>query len=168
MPDVFVAHISDHEDIAIGLKRLIRDRLGLDVFVASDVRSMRLGVEWWNTIKAALRASRVLLCVLNRTSLQHAWVPFESGAFWLLDKPVIPVCFGDLLKKEMPHPFAAFQGVDLPDELFRLLTELNEYVEPRRLLLPSLLDDPLEKAFTLTLHGQPFRPPLPPLPPSGR
>ena len=161
MPDIFVAHISDHEDVARGLSWLIHQRLGLDVFVACDARSLRLGSEWWNTIKAALRASRVLLCLLNRTSLQRAWVPFESGAFWLLDKPVIPVCFADLRKKEMPYPFAAFQGVDLPEELFKLLTTLNEYVEPGCLPPLPALDDPLEKAFVATLEGKPFLPQLP-------
>jgi hypothetical protein len=118
MPPVFVAHSSHHEAVAAGLKWLIHEKLGLDVFVASDARSLRLGAEWWSTIKTALREARMLLCLLDRASLQRPWVPFESGAFWLLDKPVIPVCFRDLHKKEMPYPFAAFQGVDLPGELF--------------------------------------------------
>jgi hypothetical protein len=37
MPDVFITHISDHEAIAVGLKWLIRERLRVDVFVASGI-----------------------------------------------------------------------------------------------------------------------------------
>lgn len=167
MPAVFIAHSADHEAVAVGLKRLMRERLGLDAFVASDAKSLRLGAEWWNTIKAALRDARVLLCLLNRASLQRPWVPFESGAFWLLEKPVIPVCFGDLQKKQMPYPFAAFQGVELPGDLSALLTALNDHIQPKRIMPPPRFDDPLEKAFLKTLEGRPFLPPVPPVPKLG-
>lgn len=135
----------------------------MNVFVAAD--AIRLGQEWWATIKAALRESRVLLCLLDNVSIGRPWVPFEAGAFWLLDKPVIPVCLEPIRKGTMPFPFAALQGVDLPEELFQLMAAVHGHVRPGELMLPPKLDDDMEEAFLRTLQGEPFLLPMPPPPP---
>lgn len=89
-------------------------------------------------IKAALRESKVLICLLTSDSIRRPWVPFEAGAFWLLDKPVIPVCFGDMHKGAMPQPFASLQALELPGDLFTLLSTVHDYTKPSLLMPPPV------------------------------
>ena len=160
MPSVFIAHSSDNEAVAAGLRWVIRHRIGLNAFAASDGGPLRPDAEWWSSIRAALGEARVLLCLLNRASLQRPWVSFGSAVFWWLEKPVIPVCFGDLRTKELPFPFAVFQGVDLPADLYRLLLTLNEHIQPNYPMPPRKPGDPSDKALLQALEGARFVPPF--------
>jgi len=61
------------------------------------------------------------------------WVNFEAGAAWLADKPIIPVCYGNLSKDALPHPYSAIQALNLPSEAYYLLKSVNHQlnlVEP--------------------------------------
>ncbi len=166
MPDVFITHISDHKDVAMALKWIIRERLHYDTFLASDATSLRLGEEWWPKIKDALRTSKVLLCLLTKASISRPWVPFEAGAFWLRDKPVIPVCFGDMTLSDMPMPFLSLHGARLPEGLFTLLNTVNDHINPERMLHPPTeAEAALQAALLKTLGGEPFVLPPPPMPP---
>jgi hypothetical protein len=61
------------------------------------------------------------------------WVNFEAGAAWLADKPIIPVCYGNLSKDALPHPYSAIQALNLQSEAYYLLKSVHHQlnlVEP--------------------------------------
>ncbi len=57
--------------------------------------------------------------------MARPWVNFEAGAAWLADKKLIPVCYGNLSKDALPHPYSATQAVNLQSEAYYLVRSVN-------------------------------------------
>jgi hypothetical protein len=49
----------------------------------------------------------------------------QTGAAWLADKKVIPVCYGNLSKDALPHPYSAIQALNLQSEAYYLVKSVN-------------------------------------------
>jgi hypothetical protein len=63
--------------------------------------------------------------MLSQRSVARPWVNFEAGAAWLADKMLIPVCYGNLSKDALPHPYSGIQALNLPSEAYYLLKSVN-------------------------------------------
>ena len=63
--------------------------------------------------------------MLSKRSVARPWVNFEAGAAWLVDKTLIPVCFGRLSKNVLPHPYSAIQALNLQSEAYYLLKSVT-------------------------------------------
>ena len=69
--------------------------------------------------------------------MARPWVNFEAGAGWLADKTIIPVCFGNLSKDALPHPYSAIQALNLASEAYYLLKSVNRQLNLVEPMSPS-------------------------------
>jgi hypothetical protein len=72
-----------------------------------------------------LLAAEIVILMLSQRSVARPWVNFEAGAAWLADKKVIPVCYGNLSKNALPHPYSAIQALNLQSEAYYLVKSVN-------------------------------------------
>ena len=94
------------------------------MFVSSDEDSISPGQEWFQQIKESLSCTRVLLAVCSEESAYRPWINFESGAGWIRDIPVIPVCHSGMTVGGLPQPLSNLHGLDVEEDGFarRLMT----------------------------------------------
>jgi hypothetical protein len=92
--------------------------LSEEVFLSSDKSQIYAGDLWLQKIKEALSAAELVILMLSQRSVARPWVNFEAGAAWLADKKVIPVCYGNLSKDALPHPYSAIQALNLQSEAY--------------------------------------------------
>ena len=60
--------------------------------------------------------------------MARPWVNFEAGAAWLADKKLLPVCYGNLSKDALRHPYSAIQALNLQSEAFYLVESINHHL----------------------------------------
>jgi PAS domain S-box-containing protein len=89
----------------------------IEVWYSSDpspTGGLRPGQVWADVIKSQLLASRAILIVLTRNSLDLPWLYFESGYVSSQDCLVVPLCIG-ICPRDVPLPLAMFQCYELND-----------------------------------------------------
>lgn len=122
--DIFISHITEDSEIAITLKGWIESTLlgNHEVFVSSDSQSIPAGTKWLDEITKAITSSKILLILCSPESINRPWINFEAGCGWAKSIPVIPICYGGLIKSQIPQPIAALQALELsetfPEKLF--------------------------------------------------
>jgi hypothetical protein len=97
------------------------------VFLSSASR-IRAGELWLDRLRKELDKAKVLIALLSPKSVARPWVNFETGAAWVAGKTIIPVCFGGLLKEELPKPYSDFQAVSLEQEYNHLIDSVLEWI----------------------------------------
>jgi hypothetical protein len=144
MPRVFISFV--HEDIAVAheVQWLLESELNLrsDVFLSADKQQVYAGDDWLQKVKEVLTEAEIVLLMLSRRSIGRSWVNFEAGGAWLQDKAIIPCCYGRQHKDALPHPYSAFQAIDLPADAHYLLTSVHHHL--------GLTSDPPQSPFTRT------------------
>ena len=128
MARLFVSFVHEDEKLASAVQDLLQTELNLheEVFLSSDKSQIYAGDLWLQKIKEALSAAEL---VLGQRSVARPWVNFEAGAAWLADKKVIPVCYGNLSKDALPHPYSAIQALTLQPEAYYLLKSVNHQLK---------------------------------------
>jgi len=130
---LFVSHISEERGIAERLKMVLnRDFLGLvNVFVSSDTESIAAGEEWLFSIEKALRDCAIFVILCSPESVRRPWINFETGAAWMRDIPIVPVCHSGLLPHDLRMPLSLKQGIALSeaDGLRRFYARLAKVLE---------------------------------------
>jgi len=127
MARLFVSFVHEDEKVASAVQGVLQTELDLreEVFLASDKSQIYAGDLWLQKIKEALSAAEIVILMLSRRSVARAWVNFEAGAAWLADKKIIPVCYGNLSKDALPHPYSATQAVNLQSEAYYLVKSVH-------------------------------------------
>lgn len=159
MAELFISHIHEKRGQADALVYLLRDRLRVDSFSASNIWQLRGGEQWLDRIRSELRTCRVMLSLLSQHSVKQPWINFEAGAAWVTGKPAIPCCHGGMKKGGLPQPFATLHAVDMPDNLYPLLIAVSHHLRPGAPSPPPWPADQLEKAVKEAFSGKPFHPP---------
>jgi hypothetical protein len=132
-PKLFISFVHEDRAVAEAVAALIRENLRLrNVFMSSDTSLVFAGENWLEKIKEAIGAADAVVLMLSRRSVQRAWVNFEAGAAWITDTPMIPVCYGNLSKTGLRHPYSGIQALDLRTESSYLLTSLTHHLALRR------------------------------------
>lgn len=128
MTSVFLSHTQFDSALAICLKGVLKSVFAdIEVFISSDPTDLPPGVKWPQTIQDALKAAQVLVILATRRSLARPWVWFEAGTFWFSDRRIIPICFGDIPKDELPSPLRDLHAVQANDanELRDLINSIS-------------------------------------------
>jgi hypothetical protein len=114
---LFISHISEEGQVAERIKTaLSRDFLGLvEVFVSSDTESIAAGEEWLRSVERALHDCKIFVVLCSPESIRRPWINFETGAAWMRDIPIIPVCHSGLLPHDLRMPLSLKQGIALND-----------------------------------------------------
>ena len=117
-PVIFISHISEEKLLASILKtHLQRDFLDMiDVFVSSDDESIGTGSKWLFEVSNALKNANLQLVLCSDESVNRPWINFESGAAWVSDIPIVPVCHSGIIPAELPVPLSMLQAVEARKE----------------------------------------------------
>jgi hypothetical protein len=127
---IFLSHIAEDMDLAFSLKELFLNIFGdkIEVFVSSDLDSITLGVNWFNTIIDALKKCDVAIIFCNKISITRPWINFETGAVYIRDVPTIPLCCDDLTTEELPSPLNNLQAANAlnPNHIKRIIIQIAQ------------------------------------------
>jgi hypothetical protein len=117
-PLVFISHVADEKEVALALKEFIEKVFygTIEVFVSSSPTSIRIGTEWLEKIKWALKACEIEIVVVGPASVRRPWINFEAGAVWSRGKPVIPLCHSGLTEGSLDYPLKMLQAGAATDE----------------------------------------------------
>lgn len=130
---LFISHISEESAVAELVKSVLgRDFLSLfEVFVSSDTESIAAGEEWLRSIERALRDCAIFVILCSPESIRRPWINFETGAAWMRDIPIVPVCHAGLLPRDLRMPLSLKQGIALNDAdgLRRFYTRIARELE---------------------------------------
>ena len=127
MARIFVSFVHEDEKLASAVQDLLQTELDLseEVFLSSDKSQVYAGDLWLQKIKEALSSAEIVILMLSKRSVARPWVNFEAGAAWLADKTLIPVCYGNLSKSVLPHPYSGIQALNLLSEAYYLLKSVT-------------------------------------------
>jgi TIR domain len=115
---LFISHLSTETDLAQALKTHLQDDfLGLlDVFVSSDLETIKAGDRWLDRVSTALTDADVAIVLCSRESVARPWVNFEAGAAWVRKIPVIPICHSGFEPNELPTPLNMLEALEASNE----------------------------------------------------
>lgn len=116
--EIFISHLSEEQEVAISFKELIESVfLGMvEVFVSSDDSSNPMGGRWLDQITKSLKTCSIEIIFCSPQSIVRPWINFESGAGWVRDIPVIPICHAGLSKKDLQLPLSLLQAANASSE----------------------------------------------------
>ena len=126
-PVVFISHVHHEQAVAVALELVLGTALlgGLEIFNASNRKSLVAGDPWRDRIVGALRQAACVLVLASPDSLQSPWVNFEAGGAWTAGTRVVPCCIKGLQPGSLTSPLRDLQGLDLADaEGLRILVRL--------------------------------------------
>jgi hypothetical protein len=129
MRTVFVSYVIEDTPVAFAVQQFIASTLKLtDVSLSSDRAQAFAGVDWLGKIKATVRTADVVVLMLSERSVHRPWVNFEAGAAWVMDRAIIPCCYGNMSKKNLPQPYSGIQALDLKTEADYLLDSVCHHL----------------------------------------
>lgn len=116
--NLFISHVSTETDLAQALKRYLQDDfLGLlDVFVSSDLETIKAGDRWLDRVSKALADADIAIVLCSHESVARPWVNFEAGAAWIRKIPVIPICHSGFDRNELPIPLNMLEALETKEE----------------------------------------------------
>ncbi|ALL71684.1 TIR domain (plasmid) [Paraburkholderia caribensis MBA4] len=125
---IFISHITEEAPVARLLKELIDSKfLGtLDVFASSHEDSIKLGTDWFDTIRQSINKCDAVIVICSPISVGRPWINFEAGAGWVRQIPVIPLCHSGLTPGRLPVPLNTLQGANInrPEDMQKLFDRL--------------------------------------------
>lgn len=115
MANIFISFIHEEAEYAELVQQFIARILGEEVkpFMSSDKVQVYAGEKWLDRIMGELAEAKVVLLMLSDESVKRPWVNFEAGAAWTRNINIIPICFGELYKEDLPKPYSSLQAVGL-------------------------------------------------------
>jgi hypothetical protein len=125
---IFIGHATSDGPLAKRLKDAIVSSVDrrVDVFVSSDLDSIKGGEDWLERILDRLRHCRVVIAIITPHTVSSHWVHYEVGVADAGDPVVIPVTARGARLSEIPAPLGRRQGRNLarPDDLRVLFDEV--------------------------------------------
>jgi hypothetical protein len=151
MAQVFISFVHEDQKVAEAVQHFLSTRLklGKEVFLSSDQYMVFAGEDWLARIGRELRDARVVVLMMSARSVGRPWVNFEAGAAWLSNKPIIPVCYGQLMKDRLPKPYSGIQALNLGPERHYLLRSVAHHLGVPSPLITKTLEEimnPKQKA----------------------
>lgn len=113
-PKIFISHITKDAKLADYLKKqLSQDFLNfLDIFVSSDGLTLSAGTKWLDELNKSLTEAQIQLVLCSKDSVERPWVNFETGACWIRNILIIPICHSGMAPAELPTPLNMLQSVE--------------------------------------------------------
>jgi hypothetical protein len=115
---VFVSYAHEDAPFASALKDWLEDSLlgSINVFVSSHRANVQYGDVWFDNVRENLRRAAICICLVSPHSIERRWLYFESGAAFLKEIPVVPICLGGVKIKDLQQPLNFSEALELPDQ----------------------------------------------------
>lgn len=116
-PVIFLSHIQEEAKLAVLIKKELEKAFlnGVEVFVSSIPASLPMGQKWMDDISINLKNCKIEIVLASPKALGRPWIWFESGAGWVRDIPVIPLCHSGMTPSKLPPPMSFLQGAQAND-----------------------------------------------------
>ena len=154
---IFISHSHGDEKIAYELVDFLLEALGLNSREILCTSNPDQGLSYSSSsitdqLKEALKNSEALIILITSDSLHSAWIPFEAGAFWTTDKPVIPILGPGLTQNDLPGPLKNFLTISIEvqdaedkvnsatNQLAEILNLQQAFTKRRNIKLQEFLD----------------------------
>ena len=129
-PQVFLSHVHEDAEFAKMIRAWIESSLleAVDFFINTDSESLLIGEDWLRRVREALEHSNIMLVIVSPVSIQRPWIHFETGAGYVRDIPVIPLCIDGVKLDSLDLPLRLLQGLELPakESETRLISRIAE------------------------------------------
>lgn len=115
---IFISHIHEEAEVAKVLKDWIESTFSqnVDVFVSSDPDDNPPGTRWLNNIEGELQELDLLMILCSAKSVGRPWINFEAGASWIKKVPIIPFCYLEMNKSDLPSPLSELQALNMAED----------------------------------------------------
>ena len=142
---VFISHASEDRGLAQAFSAWLQGTLQVGSFVAST--DIATGRDWRIEIQSALRKCKVGVVLITFNSSSREWVHYEAGAMASRGIPLIPICFWNSRKADLPSTLLSRQACEWAEEDDRkkLVDDLCEQLGVKR---PRLDDRDKQKRIT--------------------
>lgn len=104
--DVFLSYASKDAALASEIRNLLHQH-GINCFMAQ--KDIHIGRFWEKEILESLRSAKIAVILLTPNSKDSKWVMCEAGAFWALEKPIVPALLF-VEPESLPEPISKCQG----------------------------------------------------------
>lgn len=121
--DVFISYSSADSESARELVKKIELK-NIKCFHAEA--SLEIGKKWMDSIHEAIKVSKVVIILLTPRSIDRPWVLIETGAAWVLSKPLIPA-LKFVEANKMADPLKEYQAriIETDSQMNNLVSELQ-------------------------------------------
>ena len=136
MARIFISHSYLDEAIAFKLVNFLLFTLRIEeeeIFCSSNPDQ---GLSYSSSsvpdqLKNELKNSEALIILITADSLHSAWIPFEAGAFWPTDKPMIPILGPGLTLNDLQGPLKSLLSIsiDAEDWKYKVNNAINQLVK---------------------------------------
>jgi TIR domain len=117
MANIFISHVEQEKGLALAVERFLYDVFARDrsvsIFLSSNTFTLVGGEKFEERIRREIAGCKVFLMMCSKVSFRRHWLHVEAGAAWVADKPIVPICYGNLLKGTLPRPYSSFHAVAL-------------------------------------------------------
>ena len=103
--DVFLSYCSSDAEVGRKLAYHLAEK-GIACLMAPD--GIPGGTDWTGYLREGLTRAALFLIILSQASRESRWVTIESGAAWVLEKPVVPISIEEGTSAS-PDPFGNIQ-----------------------------------------------------------
>lgn len=112
---LFISHIHEDAAYAIAIKNIFLKhyRGAFDIFVSSDLGSIKLGEKWNDAIMKAIEKAKCVLLICNSLSTIRPWINFEAGFAAANHISTIPLCIKNMKVSDLQSPISQFQGMEV-------------------------------------------------------
>lgn len=122
-PRIFLSHIHEESRLAVIVQQALVAEFGglVDVFVASDDRSIPAGSDYMKGIEDALMDCVAAIYLISPQSVKRNWINFELGAVWIRRLqnirgglpllPTLPLCHSGMTPSTLPPPLNFMNAV---------------------------------------------------------
>ena len=129
---IFISHIHEEAEVAKVFKEWLESTFtqNVDVFVSSDPDDNPPGTRWLNNIEGELQELDLMMILCSRTSVGRPWINFEAGASWVKKVPIIPFCYLEMHKRDLPSPLSELQALNLSENnsLSKLMNAIAKHL----------------------------------------
>ncbi|MDR0483952.1 MAG: toll/interleukin-1 receptor domain-containing protein [Alphaproteobacteria bacterium] len=115
--DIFISHLPVDSKLAFALNRFIKDKFQpkFSIFLSSDGDTIIDGDVWLSRIQEGLKSCKIMLVLCSKNSVAKTWVNIEIGAAFQKGIDIIPICFGDMVKEQLPEPIKSLKPINLSE-----------------------------------------------------
>ena len=132
---IFISHSSNDVEIAGLLIELLQKALNLrsdDIRCTSvDGYRMQAGASIDDRLRAEVHDAELLIGLITPNSLGSAYVIFELGARWGVEKPMIPLLASGVTPEQLGGPLAGINALNSRDngQVYQLLEDAAKYLQ---------------------------------------
>jgi hypothetical protein len=116
-PIVFISHLIEEKEIALGLREFVSTTFGgrVSVAISADYEAAAATREWLVEARNAIETCKYAIVLCSPESVRRMATAFEAGAAWMKGAAVVALCHGGVEPGRLPPPLGFLKAGNLFD-----------------------------------------------------